>query len=301
MSRATGATDLGIELHRFVAELFPLCRSISGEGLRETLRRIGRLVPLTLHEVPSGTRVLDWTVPPEWNVRDAWVKDARGERVIDFRRSNLHLVGYSVPVHARMTRAVLVEHLHTLPEHPDWIPYRTAYYDERWGFCLSQRQLDALPEGEYEVMIDATRAPGHLTYGEHVALGDSTDEVLISCHVCHPSLANDNLSGIAVAAFLARRLGSLPRRRYTYRFLFIPGTIGSITWLARNETAVGRIRHGLVLSCLGDGGRATYKRSRRGDGEIDRMAVHVLAAAGRDHAITPFEPWGYDERQYGSS
>jgi aminopeptidase-like protein len=290
---------VGAEMYACVADLYPLCRSITGDGLRETLRRIGRILPLTLHEVPSGTRVFDWIVPPEWNVRDAWVKSPRGERVIDFRRSNLHVVGYSVPVRARLSLAELRPHLHTLPERPDWIPYRTSYYEPAWGFCLRHRDMIALPEGEYEVCIDASLEPGHLTYGECVLPGSTTGEVLISCHACHPSLCNDNLSGVVVAAFLGRVLAARPRR-FTYRFLFVPGTIGSIAWLALHEADVERIRHGLVLSCLGDAGRPTYKRSRRGDAEIDRVVRHVLAAQGSDHAIADFAPWGYDERQYCS-
>jgi aminopeptidase-like protein len=290
---------VGEEMHRWVAELYPFCRSITGNGVRETLRRVGRILPLTLHEVPSGTRAFDWVVPAEWNIRDAWVKGSRGERVIDFRRSNLHVVSYSRPVKAHLSLAELKPHLHTLPEHPDWVPYRTSYYDAGWGFCLSHRELAALPEDDYEVCIDASLEPGHLTYGECVLPGSTTDEVLISCHTCHPSLCNDNLSGIVVAAGLGRALAARAHR-YTYRILFIPGTIGSITWLARNEAAVDRIRHGLVLSCLGDAGRPTYKKSRRGDAEIDRAVRHVLAARGADHAIVDFAPWGYDERQYCS-
>jgi aminopeptidase-like protein len=290
---------VGEELYKLVAELYPICRSITGDGVRRTLEVVDREVGLVVHEVPTGTAVLDWTVPREWNVRDAWVAGADGRRVIDFRASNLHLLGYSVPVRATMPLAELKRHLFTIPEHPDWIPYRTSYYAERWGFCASQRLVDSLPEGDYEVCVDATLADGHLTYGEHVVPGETDEEVLVTCHVCHPSLANDNLSGIAVAARLARLLGQ-GRPRYTHRFLFIPGTIGSITWLARNEDRVGRIRHGLVLACLGDPGRLTYKRSRRGDTEVDRAVAHVLASSGRPHELQDFTPYGYDERQFCS-
>jgi len=292
-------TDLGRDMHALVERLFPLCRSITGDGVRQTLGIIGRQIDLDIHEVPSGTEVFDWTVPREWNIRDAWVANAAGERVIDFRACNLHVVSYSVPVRATLPLAELKEHLFTLPEHPDWIPYRTSYYSESWGFCASQRLVDSLPEGDYEVCVDATLADGHLTYGEHVVAGQTEDEVLVTCHVCHPSLANDNCSGIAVASRLAGRLGGT-RPRYTYRFLFIPGTIGSITWLARNEDRVGRIRHGLVLACVGDPGHLTYKRSRRGDAEIDRAVRHVLERSGRQHEIVEFSPYGYDERQFCS-
>jgi aminopeptidase-like protein len=290
---------LGREMHALASELFPICRSITGSGLRETLRSLQRVAPLSVHEVPSGTAVLDWTVPREWNIRDAWVANSKDDRVIDFRRSNLHVVNYSVPVRTRLPLSELRPRLHTLPDRPDWIPYRTSYYQEDWGFCLSQRALERLPEGEYEVVIDSTLADGSLSYGELLLPGDTSDEVLLSAHACHPSLANDNLSGLVLLAVLARLL-STASRRYSYRFLFVPGTIGSIAWLARSEATVSRIRHGLVAACVGDAGSLTYKKSRRGDAEIDRAAAHVLKQSGRPHAILEFTPYGYDERQYGS-
>jgi aminopeptidase-like protein len=290
---------VGEELYKLVTELYPICRSITGDGVRRTLEVVDREIGLEVQEVATGTQVLDWTVPREWNIRDAWVANAAGERVIDFQASNLHLVSYSVPVRATMPLAELKRHLFTLPDHPDWVPYRTSYYAESWGFCASQRLVDSLPDGDYEVCVDATLADGHLSYGEHVVRGQTEDEVLVSCHVCHPSLANDNLSGIAVASRLARLLGQA-RPRYTYRFLFIPGTIGSITWLARNEDRVDRIRHGLVLACVGDPGGFTYKRSRRGDTEIDRAVAHVLGRSDRPHRLVDFSPYGYDERQFCS-
>jgi aminopeptidase-like protein len=289
----------GKEMWELVAELYPLCRSITGDGVRRTLEVIGRRIPLDVREVPTGTPVLDWTVPREWNLRDAWVEDPSGARVIDLRDSNLHVVSYSTPVDQTMPLTELRRHLHTLPEHPDWVPYRTSYYAEDWGFCASQRLADSLPDGDYRVRIDSTLADGHLTYGEHVIEGQTTDEVLISCHVCHPSLANDNLSGIAVAGWLAELL-SRSQPRYSYRLLFIPGTIGSITWLALNEQRLDRIRHGLVLACVGDPGGLTYKRSRRGDAGIDRAMRHVLARSERPHRIVDFSPYGYDERQFCS-
>lgn len=285
-------------MHAVMRDLFPICRSITGDGFRQSLRRLHKIAPLSFTEVPSGTKVFDWTVPNEWNIRDAWIEDSSGNRVLNFRDSNLHVVNYSVPVRRRLRLDELKPHLHSLPDQPDLIPYRTAYYSEDWGFCLSQRALDALPDGEYEVCIDSTLAPGTLTYAECVLPGITTDEILISVHSCHPSLANDNLSGMVVGAFLARSLSDQPRK-HTLRFLFIPGTIGSITWLMQHEVDARHIRHGLVLSCLGDRGRSTYKRSRRGDAMIDRAAAHVLAMAG-DHAILDFTPYGYDERQYCS-
>jgi len=294
------APATGERMYRLIEELYPICRSITGDGVRRTLDIIGRYMPLQRSEVASGTRVFDWTVPKEWNIRDAYIRDPSGTKVVDFAKSNLHVVSYSQPVRARLPLAELRARLHTLPEHPDWIPYRTSYYNETWGFCLSERQREALPDGEYEVVIDATLADGHLSCGEYLLPGDSTDEVLLSCHVCHPSLCNDNLSGIALLTELARALQARPQRRYSYRFLFIPGTIGSITWLARNETHVARIRHGLVVTCVGDGGRFTYKKSRRGNADIDRAAIHVLATTTDDHEIIEFYPYGYDERQYCS-
>jgi aminopeptidase-like protein len=284
-------------MHEFVSALFPICRSITGNGLRETLRRIGTYVPLEIREVPSGTQVFDWRVPREWNIRDAYVKDARGRRAIDFNTNNLHVVNYSAPIRSRMSLAVLRSHLTTVPERPDWIPYRTTYYREDWGFCLSHNALLGLEEGEYEVCIDSTLEDGALSYGEYYLPGSSEDEVLISTHACHPSLANDNLSGIAVATFLARFLTPLPRR-LSYRFVFVPGTIGAITWLHANQGRVSRIKHGLVLTCVGDAGRVTYKRSRRGNADVDRAMAHVLLHSGDEHELLDFSPDGYDERQY---
>lgn len=291
--------ELGSRLHAFVAELFPICSSITGNGLREILRRIGQRIPLQIHEVPTGTQVFDWTVPREWNIRDAYVRNSRGEKVIDFKNSNLHVVNYSIPVKAKLSLSELKDHLHAMPDRPDWIPYRTSYYRESWGFCLSQRQLDSLPEDDYEVVVDSSLEKGSLSYAECLVPGESEEEVLISCHACHPSLCNDNLSGIAVATFLALALAGM-KRRYSYRFLFIPGTIGSITWLSRNEPVVPRIRHGLVLACVGDRGKFSYKKSRRGDAEIDRAVLHVLATSGSPYNVRDFSPYGYDERQYCS-
>ncbi len=289
----------GQEMYALIRELYPICRSITGNGVRQTLEIIGRTIPLERHEVPTGTPVFDWTIPKEWNVRDAYVANSRGERVIDFRRSNLHLLNYSVPVDETMSLAELKAHLHTLPEHPDWIPYRTSYYRENWGFCLSHNQLESLPEDTYRVVIDTTLSDGALSYGECFIPGETEEEVLLSCHVCHPSLCNDNLSGIALMTRLARELEG-KKLRYGYRFLFIPGTIGSITWLARNEEKVHRIRHGLVVVCVGDGGPFTYKKSRRGDAEIDHAVQHILRHERETFELVEFYPYGYDERQYCS-
>ena len=295
----TTVADLASEMHGFASELYPICRSITGEGLRETLRRIGRRVPLDVQEVQTGTNVFDWTIPREWNIRAAYVRNSRGEKVIDFESNNLHVVGYSAPVDVRMSLDELRSRLTTIPEHPDWIPYVTSYYDETWGFCLSHNALLALDEGEYEVRVDSTLETGSLSYGECYLAGEREDEVLISTHVCHPSLANDNLSGIVVATALAGFLAPLPRR-LSYRFLFVPGSIGAITWLHANQERLSRIEHGLVLTCVGDAGKVTYKRSRRGNARIDRAVAHVLAHSGDDYGLVDFSPDGYGERQYCS-
>jgi aminopeptidase-like protein len=291
--------NVGNELYGFASDLYPICRSITGDGFRQTMSKIQELIPLRTVEVPTGTPVFDWFVPKEWNIRDAYIKGADGKRVVDFRCCNLHVMNYSGPVHSSMRLSELKPHLFTLPDQPDLIPYRTSYYQENWGFCLSHNQMLALQDGDYEVLIDSTLEDGRLTYGECYLPGHSTDEVLISCHACHPSLANDNLSGLAVSTFLAQSL--LKRElRYSYRFLFIPGTIGAITWLAQNRESADRVRHGLVLTCVGDAGGFHYKKSRRGNAEVDRAAAHVLRHSGEPSDVLEFSPYGYDERQYCS-
>jgi aminopeptidase-like protein len=292
-----GEDVLGAELHALVRELYPICRSITGDGVRETFAILTRTVPLEITETPSGTQVFDWTLPREWNIRDAWIADAAGERVVDFRRSNLHVLGYSVPVRQRLSLADLRPHLHTHPENPDWVPFRTSYYNEDWGFCLSTRQLEALAEGEYEVVIDSTLSDGHVTYAEALVPGQLDAEVLFTTYSCHPSLCNDNLSGVVVAAALARYLRGMDLR-YTYRFVFGPGTIGPLTWLWRNEATIERVRHGIALSCLGDPAPLTYKRSRHEDAEVDQAAANVLRGVGGSDI--PFNPLGGDERQFAS-
>jgi aminopeptidase-like protein len=290
--------DGGARMHGLIAELFPICRSITGDGVRATLRRLQAEAPITILEVPSGEPAFDWVVPPEWNIRDAYIADMAGRRVVDIRRHSLHVLSYSTAVRRRMSLAELRPHLHTLPEQPELIPYRTSYYKEAWGFCLSHSALQSMPEGEYEVVIDSTLQAGHLSYGELFLPGATQDEVLISCHICHPSLANDNLAGVAVAMELARALRGI-ETRYGYRFVFIPGTIGAITWLARNEAHTERIKAGLVLTCVGDAAPITYKRSRRGDTAMDRAFAHVLRQREGGRVID-FYPYGYDERQYNS-
>ena len=286
-------------MHALAAELYPICRSITGDGVRKTLQIIEQLVPVERHEVPTGTAVFDWQVPREWNIREAYIADSSGKRIVDFRNHSLHVLSYSVPVNERLTREQLGEHIYTLPEQPDLIPYKTSYYRENWGFCLTQRQWDEVAESEYEVVIDSSLDDGNLTYGELFLPGTREEEFLFSTHVCHPSLANDNLSGIVLLAHLADALKGV-ERRFSYRFLFVPGTIGSITWMARNEEKLKRIRFGLVTACVGDPGRFTYKKSRQDIAEIDRVVQHVLERSEGQYSLRSFSPYGYDERQYCS-
>jgi len=286
----------GRELHGFARLLYPICRSITGDGVRQTLRLVGQRVPLQIHEVPTGSRAFDWEVPLEWNIEDAYIVDPEGRRVVDFREHNLHIVSYSEPVSTSMSRDELLPRLHALPEHPDWIPYRTSYYRRSWGFCLRQRDLERLSAGSYRVEIKSRLERGSLTYAEAVMPGRSRDEVLFFAHVCHPSLANDNTSGIAIATALAQWVAGEPRR-YTYRFVFAPGTIGSLCWLARNESRLSRVRHGMVLALLGDPGPLTYKMSRRENTEIDDVARYVLSVTDPRAQVIGFSPYGYDERQ----
>jgi aminopeptidase-like protein len=286
-------------MYELIEKLYPICRSITGDGVRYTLKIIRTEIPIRIKEVKSDTKVFDWTVPGEWNIKDAYIKNSKGDKIVDFKINNLHVVNYSAPVRKTVSLKELKKHLFSLPNHPDWIPYRTSYYDEKWGFCLSHKQLLDLKDEQYEVAINSSLEKGSLTYGELLIKGALTEEVLISTHVCHPSMCNDNLSGIAVATYLAKYL-SQTKNRYSYRFLFIPGTIGSITWLALNEKRTKKIKHGLVLTGLGDSGSITYKKSRRGNAEIDRVAEYVLKNSGDNYSIIDFYPFGYDERQYCS-
>ena len=290
---------LAEEAAALVEELYPVCRSITGAGVRQSLDRLGQVVALERFEVPTGTPLFDWEVPREWNVRAAWIKGPDGRKVVDFAAHSLHLVSYSTPFRGRLSLEALRPHLHSLPEHPDWIPYRTSYYREDWGFCLRDRELQALRPGEYEVCVDTTLAPGSLSYAEAFVPGQSAREVLVYTHTCHPSLANDNLTGMALGALLAREV-SRCRPRLSYRFVFGPGTIGSLAWLAANEARLETIEHGLVIGLLGDPGPLTYKASRRGDATVDRAARHVLPRVSDTARLLDFEPYGYDERQFCS-
>lgn len=297
-SRDRAAAE-GDEIYALIRELYPLPRSITGAGLRATVQRLSEMVPIKITEVPSGTKVFDWTVPDEWVIDEAYIEHESGRRFADFKASNLHLVGYSVPVDTTMTLAELRPYLHTLPEFPDWIPYRTSAFVPGWGFCLADRELRSLPEGRYRVLIRSSLRPGGLTLAECVLAGETDEEFLIFAHDCHPSLANDNLSGVAVAAHLARFL-ERQRTHYSYRFVFAPATIGSIAWLASSERILDRVRHGLVLALLGDSGVLQYKRSRGSHRVIDRAAAQVLTTEFQGSRLLEFSPWGYDERQFSS-
>lgn len=287
-----------IEMIPFIAELFPICRSITGNGLRETLTKIQSLIPLKIIEIPTGTKVLDWEIPKEWNIRDAYIKNSSGEKIVDFQKLNLHVLNYSTPINKKISLKELLPHLFSIPEQPGLVPYRTSYYKENWGFCMSHNQLMGLKEEEYEVYIDSDLSSGSLTYGVFYIKGQVEDEVLISTHICHPSLCNDNLSGIAVCTSLAQTL-SKADPYYSYRFIFVPGTIGAIAWLAQNENILNRIKFGLVTSLLGIDSIFTYKRSRRSDTKIDRIVEHILSKLP-DSKIIDFIPYGYDERQFCS-
>lgn len=303
LNRHESREATGGELHGLIRQLFPICRSMTGDGVRETLARLQEFIPLEIHEVPTGTKVFDWVVPAEWNIRDAYVSDGSGNRIIDFKASNLHLVNGSMPVRGRFTWDELKPKLHTIPSMPDAIPYRTCFHKEDWGFCLSQNTYDAMEQRDnetYEVVIDSTLEDGSLTYGEFTLPGETDQEILLYSHICHPSLANDNLSGISIATLMARQLLRQSRRRYTYRFVFAPATIGAITWLARNQSQLHKIRHGLVLSLLGDGGPITYKKSRISNADINVAAALFLEKSGFEYSIREFEPFGYDERQFCS-
>lgn len=290
---------IGSRMHKLMCDLFPLARSITGDGLRATVATLATLVPLDVSEVPSGERAFDWVVPQEWAIDEAYIEDESGQRIVDWRDSNLHVVGYSEPVDIWLNLAELGPHLHSLPDKPDWVPYRTSYYKRDWGFCLADRVLGTLPEGRYHAVIRSRLFPGSLTLAETLLRGESSEEILIFAHDCHPSLANDNLSGLVVAAYLAAHLRT-QRTRYSYRFVFAPATIGSIVWLARNEGVLSRVHAGMVLSLLGAPGPFHYKCSRAGDRQIDLAARHVLATEFPGSRDLPFMPWGYDERQFCS-
>jgi aminopeptidase-like protein len=293
------AADTAARACDLMRALYPLCRSITGPGVRQTLDLLEQRIPLRRVELPTGTVLFDWEVPNEWIVRDAYIADSTGRRVVDFRAHNLHVVNYSAPVRQWMTLDELQPHLHSLPERPDWIPYRTTYWSENWGFCLRHRDREQLQPGRYEVVVDSTLAAGSLTYAECVVRGTTSGEAIVYTHTCHPSLANDNLTGIVVAAALAQAMRAT-QPRLTWRFAFGPGTLGSLAWLSQNEAGLPSLRAGLTLGLLGDTQPLTYKRSRRERSPTDRAAELVLTGHSVPTRIVDFEPYGYDERQFCS-
>ena len=307
-SLAEKGPQSGDSMMELIERLFPICRSITGAGVRDTLDVLGEVLSLQRYRLPTGQAVLDWRVPKEWTVEAATLKDPEGHSVVDFKDHNLHLLNYSAPFEGSVALEELEEHLYSLPEHPEWVPYRTSYYQERWGFCLSHHDRQQLVPGQYEVAIDTALGNGHLDWGElylppTVDASQASQDVLLSAHICHPSLANDNLSAIAVLWRLGQLLGELEERRHGYRLVFAPGTIGAICWLAHNrDSAAKRVGHGLVLANLGDRGRFHYKRTRRGQRGIDRAVARTFEAdlAEGDFELRDFSPFGYDERQYGS-
>lgn len=291
---------IGCEIHKLAEQLWGINRSLTGDGNRETLKILqGHIPGLTLHEIPSGTKVFDWTVPDEWRVKDAYIITPNGEKICNFRNNNLHLLGYSAPVNKKISLAELQQHLYSIPLQPTAIPYVTSYYERRWGFCISQKQRDVLKEGTYEVYIDSEHFAGSLTYGELIIKGESDSEVFLSTYICHPSMANNELSGPTVTTFLAKWLKSRPKNRFSYRIVFIPETIGSIAYLSRNLNHLQKhVIAGFNVTCVGDDRAFSYLPSRKGNTLSDHIARHVLRHTHPDYKAYKWTDRGSDERQY---
>lgn len=292
-------SELGKETLELIKTLYPICRSITGDGVRETLKILKHELPLEIKEIPTNTSCFDWKIPKEWNIKDAYILNPQGKKIVDFKNSNLHVVSYSIPVNKKISLNELKQHLHYLPEKPDSIPYRTSYYNEYWGFCITYNQFNELADGEYEVCIDSSLKDGSLTYGEYFKPGKIRDEILFSSYVCHPSLCNDNLSGVCLLTILGKILDAIPTK-FSYRFLFIPETIGAIAWLSQNEDKIKNIKHGLIATCCGDCGNSTYKKTRNGNDLIDHIVERILENSGEPYKILDFWPSGSDERQFSS-
>ena len=296
--------DIGQEMYTLCDKMFPYCRSITGDGVRQTLQSLREIVPeITVNEVPSGTKAFDWTVPKEWRIRDAWIKNSKGEKILDFKKHNLHVVGYSTPVDKIVDLAELKQYLYTQPEQPDAIPYVTSYYKERFGFCMTQQQYDALPEDTYHIYIDSELFDGSLTYGELIIPGESDKEVLISTYMCHPSMANNELSGPAVSVYLAKWLLSIEKRHYTYRFVYVPETIGSLTYMSQGDN-LSKMKSNIVagwnLSCVGDDRTYSYVKTRYGNTLTDKITKNVLNFIYPEYKEYSFLERGSDERQYNA-
>ena len=287
------------EIYSLMEDLFPICRSITGDGVRKSLKILKKIIGLNIFEVKTGTTIFDWEVPNEWNIKDAYVKDRNGKKIIDFKESNIHLVSYSIPINEKISLKDLKKHLHSLPKKPNSIPYVTSYYKKNWGFCLTDNKLKLMKDDYYNVKIDSSLISGSLTYGEYYKRGKISDEILISTYICHPSLCNDNISGVAVSAILAKILTKI-NTYYSYRFIFIPETIGAITWLSKNIKNISKIKHGLVITCVGNGNNLTYKKTRDGDSIIDNVVIETLEKSGKNFKIQEFYPFGSDERQFCS-
>lgn len=302
MAAAEAGGSLGSEIDSYLRRLFPLCRSVTGEPNRETLRILQEVVPLSIHEVPSGTAVYDWTVPDEWTIRDAWIADETGQRIVDFKANNLHVVSYSEPVNARMMWSELAPHIHRHADLPDAIPYRTSYYKRSWGFCITHSQFERLAAttGPLTVVVDSDLKPGAMSYGELLLPGRSSKELLLSCYICHPSMANDNLSGVLLTAFLARHIAGLQDRKWSYRIVFVPETIGAIAYCARNEQAMKAIDMALVITTVGGSGRFGYKQSWQADHPLNGLVEGILRETEHEFDTYPFDIHGSDERQYSS-
>jgi len=295
---------IGQEMYNLCDKIFPYCRSITGYGVRQTLQALQEIVPeITVHEVPSGTKAFDWTVPKEWRIRDAWIKNSKGEKILDFKKHNLHVVGYSTPVDKKVDLAELRQYIYTQPDQPDAIPYVTSYYKERFGFCMTQQQYDALSDDTYHIYIDSELFDGSLTYGELIIPGECEKEVFISTYMCHPSMANNELSGPAVSVFLAKSLLSFKKRRYTYRFVYVPETIGSLTYMSQGDnlaTMKANIVAGWNLSCVGDDRTYSYVQTRYGNTLTDKITKNVLRFVCSGYKNYSFLQRGSDERQYNA-